>query len=47
MSNAPQAPRKVSDAEYERMTPAQRWDYARSFDQNQFRPADEPRTPGK
>lgn len=27
---------KVSDEEYGRMTPAQRWDYARSHDQSQF-----------
>jgi hypothetical protein len=32
----PEAPGKVSDAEYNAMTPAQRWDYARSHDQRQF-----------
>ena len=27
---------RVSDDEYSKMTPAQRWDYAKSFDQKQF-----------
>ncbi len=30
------APAVVSAEEYDRMTPAQRWDYARSHDQSQF-----------
>jgi hypothetical protein len=32
----PAAPGKVSDADYAKMTPAQKLDYARSFDQRQF-----------
>jgi hypothetical protein len=32
----PQPAGKVSQEEYDRMTPAQRWDYARSHDQRQF-----------
>jgi hypothetical protein len=31
------APGKVSEAEYNAMTAGQKWDYARSFDQSQFR----------
>jgi hypothetical protein len=30
------APGRVSEAEYAAMSPAQRWDYAKSFDQKQF-----------
>lgn len=32
----PAAPGKVSQEDYNRMTPGQRWDYARSHDQKQF-----------
>lgn len=32
----PGKPGRVSEEEYNRMTPAQRWDYSRSFDQKQF-----------
>lgn len=32
----PQAPGKVSQEEYDRMSPAQRWDYMRSHNQQQF-----------
>jgi hypothetical protein len=28
---------KVSDAEYDAMSPAQRWSYSRSFDQSKFK----------
>jgi hypothetical protein len=33
----PQQAGKVSQEEYDRMTPGQRWDYSRSHDQSQFR----------
>lgn len=33
----PVQPGKVSEEEYGRMTPGQRWEYARSHDQSQFR----------
>jgi hypothetical protein len=36
------APAVVSDAEYNAMTPGQKWDYARSHDQSQFRAPDVP-----
>lgn len=32
----PTQPGRVSEAEYAAMTPAQKWDYSRSFDQRQF-----------
>lgn len=35
----PTAPGKVSQEEYARMTPGQKWDYARSHDQKQFQTA--------
>jgi hypothetical protein len=31
------APGRVSEAEYDAMSQAQRWDYARSFPQSQFK----------
>jgi hypothetical protein len=34
----PSAPGRVSDEDYNRMSAAERWEYARSFDQKQFYP---------
>jgi hypothetical protein len=33
----PPSPGKVTQEQYDRMTPGQRWDYSRSHDQSQFR----------